>query len=150
VGYTGTYDVRADEKCRITIPQILRDELKSPFIITKGFGKCLFAMSAEQWQHSFEEKFLSGPMLDTHMIRLERYFRNGLIKASPDAQGRVLLGPALREHSGIDIQSDVIVMGMSNRVEIWSKSVWNVENETLTPEALMQSATAVGLGRGGY
>ena len=39
-----------------------------------------------------------------------------------DKQGRILIPPQLREHAGIE--RDVVIIGVSNRVEIWSQEQW--------------------------
>ena len=39
-----------------------------------------------------------------------------------DKQGRILIPANLREHA--KIEKDVIFIGVSTRVEIWSKEVW--------------------------
>ena len=48
-----------------------------------------------------------------------------------DKNGRVLLPLSLREYANLD--KDVIIIGVSNRVEIWSKSEWNNYNDKVAP-----------------
>ena len=56
-------------------------------------------------------------------------------KCEPDAQGRILLPQKLRTYA--DLQKDVVVIGVSNRAEIWNADRWNaVEEEELNPENL--------------
>ena len=40
-----------------------------------------------------------------------------------DKQGRILIPPHLREHANID--KEVVIIGVSNRAEIWSLEQWN-------------------------
>ena len=40
----------------------------------------------------------------------------------PDRQGRITIPPDLREYAGLD--RDCVVLGASNRVEIWDASAW--------------------------
>ncbi len=41
----------------------------------------------------------------------------------PDKQGRVTIPVHLREYAGLD--RDVVVIGASNRVEIWDQEAWD-------------------------
>lgn len=45
---------------------------------------------------------------------------------SLDLQGRMLLPPSLREHA--QITTDVLFFGVFDRVELWSKSVWEARD----------------------
>jgi len=39
-----------------------------------------------------------------------------------DRQGRVLIPQYLKEYAGL--KRDVVLVGVSNRIEIWDKEVW--------------------------
>jgi MraZ protein len=43
-----------------------------------------------------------------------------------DKQGRILIPPQLREHARID--RDLVIIGVSNRAEIWSAEEWEAYN----------------------
>ena len=45
----GEYNHSIDEKGRVRIPKDFRDDLGEVFYITKGFDKCLFVYSEEEW-----------------------------------------------------------------------------------------------------
>ena len=47
----------------------------------------------------------------------------GATEQSLDRQGRLLLPASLREYAGIE--RDVIILGVANRVELWSKERWS-------------------------
>ena len=40
-----------------------------------------------------------------------------------DKQGRILVPKYLKDYAGI--KRDVVIIGVSNRVEIWDKDAWN-------------------------
>ena len=53
----------------------------------------------------------------------------------PDAQGRILIPAKLRTYAGLE--KDVVVIGVSNRAEIWNAERWQaVEDEELDPAKL--------------
>ena len=45
-----------------------------------------------------------------------------LFRSELDKQGRILLPTNLRDHA--QLQKDVFIIGVSSRLEIWSKEVW--------------------------
>ena len=48
----------------------------------------------------------------------------------PDKQGRILIPAVLREYAGLE--KDVVVIGASDRAEIWDAGRWAADNEDLT------------------
>ncbi|MEE8360362.1 MAG: cell division/cell wall cluster transcriptional repressor MraZ, partial [Candidatus Omnitrophota bacterium] len=55
--------------------------------------------------------------------RFNRLFFSGAVEVVPDGQGRILLPKYLKDYAGI--KKDVVVTGISNRIEIWDKVQWN-------------------------
>lgn len=145
--FRGSYELRSDDKGRIIVPLKFRALLGEQFIIIKGDSECLFIMTEEEWRTSFEEKFAVQRFLDKHLMRVERHFRDGLMEASVDAQGRVAINPRLREFAGIGLQMDLTMVGMSNRIELWSTERWDKSSEQVSHDDLTYSAAEIGLAR---
>jgi MraZ protein len=145
--YRGTYEVRCDDKSRIVIPQGLRKDLGHTFIVTRGTDGCLFVMSEAEWKQGYEEKFTTDRFLDRRLMRVQRFFMDGLMEASVDVQGRIAVGPRLKEHAGIAPQSDVLVVGMTTRIEIWNPERWNAHEAPYTDDDLFADAAEIGIGR---
>ena len=60
-----------------------------------------------------------------------------------DGQGRILIPAKLREYA--KLKKDVIVIGVSNRAEIWNAETWReIEAEQLTPENLAEAMEELG------
>lgn len=116
----GLYEHSVDQKGRFNFPFKLREQLGETFIIAQGFDGCLFAFSKEEWQ-KLADKIDSLPLTKTR--RLQRILFAGASEAEPDKQGRVLLPANLRKHAGIE--KEIVVIGVSNRVEIWSAERYN-------------------------
>ena len=126
---TGQYQHTVDAKGRLFIPAKLREELGETFYVTMGMDGCLSVYSDESWA-KFTEKFESLPYTRTKVMR--PLFANAA-KCEPDAQGRILLPAKLRAYAGL--QKDVVVIGVSNRAEIWDAEKWYaVEAAELNPE----------------
>ncbi len=126
---TGQYQHTVDAKGRLFIPAKLREELGETFYVTMGMDGCLSVYSDASWA-KFTEKFESLPYTRTKAMR--PLFANAA-KCEPDAQGRILLPAKLRAYAGL--QKDVVVIGVSNRAEIWDAEKWYaVEAAELNPE----------------
>jgi MraZ protein len=114
-----------DTKGRLIIPTKFREQLGEEFVVTKGLDGCLFAFPQNEWQ-AFEEKLRTLPLAQKGARQFVRYFVAGATSCELDKQGRILLPATLREFAGLE--KDVVLAGVLNRVEIWSKAKWT-ENE---------------------
>jgi len=54
--------------------------------------------------------------------RFNRIYFSGASELIPDKQGRVLIPSYLKDYSGI--KREVYIIGVSNRIEIWSRDIW--------------------------
>ena len=52
-----------------------------------------------------------------------RLFFSGAVEVVPDKQGRFIIPQYLKDFANIKEQS--VVIGVSNRIEIWDKATWN-------------------------
>jgi MraZ protein len=118
----GQFEHSIDTKGRIIIPAKLRDELGEKFILTRGLDNCLFVYSLAEWAN-IEIKLKSLPLNKKDARAFTRFFLAGATECEADKQGRVLIPMNLRQHAKID--KDVVIIGVSTRIEIWSKEIWN-------------------------
>lgn len=136
---TGQYQHTIDAKGRLFIPSKFREELGETFYVTMGMDSCLSVYSDASWAR-FTEKFESLPYTKTKAMR--PLFANAA-KCEPDAQGRILLPQKLRIYAGLE--KDVVVIGVSNRAEIWNAERWAaLEAEELNPENLAAAMEELG------
>ena len=54
----------------------------------------------------------------------------------PDKQGRIVLPSVLRDYAGLE--KDVVVIGASDRAEIWDARRWAADNEDLTSDQMAE------------
>ncbi|SNX52797.1 division/cell wall cluster transcriptional repressor MraZ [Thermoanaerobacterium sp. RBIITD] len=118
----GQYDHTIDAKGRVIIPAKFREELGDKFVLTRGLDNCLFVYSLAEWSN-IEMKLKSLPLNRKDARAFTRFFLAGATECEIDKQGRVLIPTNLREYAKID--KEVVIIGVSSRVEIWSKEVWN-------------------------
>lgn len=115
--FSGMSNHSIDAKGRIVLPAKFREELGESFYLARGFGnKCIQVMSKEQFD-AISAKILELPA--NKAMALQYIFTATAVEVSPNAQGRVIIPLALREFA--EVQSDAVVIGMNNRLEIWNK-----------------------------
>ena len=116
--FSGMSNHSIDAKGRIVLPAKFREELGNTFYLARGFGNCCIqAMSADQF-NSICAKIRELPA--DKAMALQYTFSATAVEVTPNAQGRVIIPQSLREFAGIE--SDALVIGMNNRIEIWSKT----------------------------
>lgn len=130
----GTYYQTIDVKGRMSFPTKLREIIGESFVITKGLTGCLFVYSQEDFD-KLAQKLSDMPM--SKALTVQRYFMASSTNVEADKQGRVLVPQALREFAGLE--KEIVVAGVSDRAEIWSKSKWDEFNETISEEAVMEA-----------
>ena len=121
------------------IPAKFRAELGEKFVLTKGLNGCLWIFSERAWP-DVQQKLIPKSFLDERGIMLERYFLGSAVECAPDRQGRVAIPAHLLAHAGIEMESDIWIVGLSDKIEIWSKSRWENLNAGLTDDVLARLA----------
>ena len=123
--FIGEYQHTLDSKGRVIIPSRFRESLGDGFVMTKGLDNCLFLYPRSEWS-ILEEKLKALPLTNRDARAFIRFFFSGAAECTIDKQGRVLIPSNLREHSRLE--KDVVVIGVSTRMEIWSKEEWDSYN----------------------
>ena len=136
---TGSYEHSIDAKGRLFIPAKLREELGVTFYLAMGVDECLAIYPQETWNR-FTEKFASLPMSQSAAMR--PLFANAS-KCELDSQGRIVIPQKLRKYAGLE--KDAVIIGVTDRAEIWSAETWNArEEEEMTPEKMKACLAALG------
>ena len=119
--FLGTHNLRLDEKGRLILPAKFRDELVGGVVITKGQERCLYVFPTAEFRRLAAE-LQAQPVTHKAARAYGRVFFASAHDEVPDKQGRVTVPALLREYAGLD--RDVVVIGASNRVEIWDQQAW--------------------------
>lgn len=119
--FMGEYRHTIDEKGRIIIPAKFREELGRAFVVTRGLDNCLFVYPAPEWSQ-LEQKLKTLPFTRSDARAFTRFFFSGATEVELDKQGRVNVPGNLRQYA--KLEKECVVLGVSNRVEIWSKRIW--------------------------
>ncbi|OGO41757.1 MAG: hypothetical protein A2Z04_08240 [Chloroflexi bacterium RBG_16_57_9] len=120
--FFGEYDHNLDDKGRLIIPARFRTAFEEGMFVTRGLDGCLFAFTPQDWEN------IAGKLNNLPLTQGDaRYFNRMMFSGSLcqlDKQGRILLPGSLRQHAGIELNGEVTVVGVNNRVEIWNRQRW--------------------------
>ncbi len=137
--FSGAYEHSIDDKGRTVVPAKFRAKLGEKFILTKGLNGCLWIFSERAWP-DVQQKLIPKSFLDQRGIMLERFFVGSAVECSPDRQGRVAIPTHLMSYADIATDSGIWLVGLSDKIEIWSKNRWEELNAGLTDDVLAQLA----------
>lgn len=123
--FIGEYQHTLDPKNRVIMPSKFREKLGDSFVMTKGLDNCLFIYSSTEWS-IVEDKLKSLPMTNKDARAFVRFFFAGACECELDKQGRILMPNNLKDYAKID--KELVIIGVSTRIEIWSREEWNKFN----------------------
>src|SRR5882757_2076322 len=119
--FLGTHTPHLDDKGRLILPAKFRDELAGGVVITKGQERCLYVFTTAEFQR-IADQLREQPVTHKAARAYSRVFFASAHDEVPDRQGRVTIPAHLREYAGLG--RDLVVIGASNRVEIWDVAAW--------------------------
>jgi len=123
--FYGEYEHTIDRKGRLIIPAKFRQALKEhevkALFLTRGLDGCLFLFPEAEWRVA-EGRFKQIPFTKGEGRKFNRLFFSGAAEVTVDRLGRLLLPRTLKEFA--QIKQDVVIVGVSTRMEVWAKEKW--------------------------
>lgn len=123
--FYGEHEHSIDRKGRLIIPSKFREVFKENYVerffITRGLDQCLFVFTEDEWRKQ-ETRFKSLSFTSAEARQFNRIYFSGACEVTCDKQGRILIPEYLKNYG--NIKRDVTIVGVSNRIEIWSKEAW--------------------------
>lgn len=126
--FLGEYRHSIDDKGRLTVPARFRQLLEEGGYITEGFDGELMVMQKDEYERigkSIQELSLTNQK----MRELSRSWFSKGERVQPDGSGRILLPQFLRDRH--NLQSEVVLVGVGGRFEIWAPDVWDASSASL-------------------
>jgi MraZ protein len=124
--FYGEFRHNIDRKSRLILPSKFREVCKEngvdKFFLTRGLDRCVFMFAESEWR-SQEQKFKNMSFTKKETRNFNRMFFSGAVDISPDKQGRFIVPPYLKDYA--NIKRETIIIGVSNRIEIWNKKDWD-------------------------
>lgn len=140
----GEYQHTLDAKGRLIVPAKFREELGAGAVLTRGLDHCLFLFPMDEWR-LLEEKLKTLPLTKAGARQFVRFLFSGATECELDKQGRIIVPQNLRDYA--QIQKDAVIIGVSTRIEIWSKETWEayVEEAEESYEEIAESIVDLGI-----
>ena len=120
--FQGEFNNSIDPKGRVSVPARFREALSDRFgderlMVTKNPDHGVSAYPLKSWEEYVSKVAALGPgKVKTNVMRL---IIAPAVECGFDKQGRILVPEALRTHAGL--QKDVVVVGMDNKIDIYSQ-----------------------------
>ncbi len=108
------------------VPAKFREGLGEQFVLTRGLDQCLFGYPMNEWK-LIEEKLKALPLTKKDARAFTRFFFSGATECELDKQGRVNIASSLLNYA--KLEKECVVIGVSNRIELWSKVIWEQYTE---------------------
>ena len=123
--FYGEHEHTIDSKGRLIIPAKFRQALKEhqvkQLFLTRGLDAFLSLFPESEWRAA-ESRFKQIPFTKGEGRKFNRLFFSGATEVTIDELGRLLVPKTLKDFA--QIKQDVVVVGISSRMEIWSKEKW--------------------------
>lgn len=146
--FRGVQHINMDAKGRLAMPARQREPLLSQcegrIVVTIDTQTtCLAIYPLPEWER-IERDIQNLPALKPAVKRFQRLMLGYATDLELDANGRMLLPPALRDYARLD--KKLVLVGQGNKLELWSEELWLAEREqalkdsgpdTELPEELM-------------
>ena len=128
--FVGNYTHSVDGKGRFIMPSRFREQLDGRVMVTKGMdGDCLYLYHLSDWE-DFVGRLRALPNRRPEIRSLQRHFITEAEMVDIDKQGRCLVSNNLRDYAGI--HSEIKLMGLDNKIELWSMESWKQFKEADT------------------
>ena len=145
--FRGVTFLNLDAKGRLAIPAKYRERLQSfcdsRLVITIDRERCLLIYPERTWVE-IERVLDQLPSFNEQARILQRLYIGHAQEVDMDAQGRVLLPPALRSFASLDRR--VALVGQGKKFEVWNEETWKGNCEDWLSKAdLSQLESAPGI-----
>ncbi|MGL5043152.1 MAG: division/cell wall cluster transcriptional repressor MraZ [Culicoidibacterales bacterium] len=117
----GEFHHSLDVKSRLIVPVKFREEIGRTFVMTRGLEGCLFVFSQKEWEN-ISDKMATMPLMKKQARQFSRMFLSGAAEVDVDKNGRFIIPQVLQNFA--QLEKDCVIIGVQDRLEIWSKSRW--------------------------
>jgi MraZ protein len=119
--FTGEYRHAIDAKGRVAVPARFRAELAPGAFVSRWIDTCLAIFPRPEWER-LADRVSELPFSDAGARVFSRFVFSGAFEFTLDAQGRLVLPPALREFASL--KDDAVVVGARDHIELWEPGKW--------------------------
>ncbi len=128
--FFGEYEHSLDQKNRFILPSRFREAFSASevqhFYMTRGFDESLALYLEKDWLLEIK-KFKDKPYQKKDVRAFQRLLFSRTIEVACDKQGRILIPEKFKLSANIN--RDIVLVGLANKIEIWDKEKWAGFNE---------------------
>ena len=129
----GSFSSNITAQRRVAVPKKFRKELGKTFIVARWYENCLVVVSVNHWQALLNKLTGSSNLFNSPVRDTDRFILGSAFDLKPDAQGRVVLPEKLVKFA--KLRTEVVFVGLGDRVEIWDAIEWSRREEYLARNA---------------
>ena len=126
--FFGTYEHSLDSKGRVILPSKFRPPFEHGGYLTEARDGCLALWTPEEFERQMEEMQERAATSRSNR-NMARFWASASQELEIDRQGRMVLPARMRQYAALE--SDVVVAGVIDRVELWSPERWR---DQVSPE----------------
>ena len=134
--FIGRYEHSLDAKGRVILPVKFRSEFEHGGFLSQHTEGCLALWTPAEFDTQLETVKTRADAGSQEDRNLARVWASGSAEVEVDKSGRMPIPAYLRSFARLE--SDVLVIGAIDRIELWSPSVW--EEKVLPSEQQLQDA----------
>jgi MraZ protein len=132
LAFRGHYEHSLDAKNRLSIPSRFRAAFSNGIVLAKDPETCLAVWTPVTHEAIIERALGQLNPMSAEYRKLARYHQGNSFDLELDAAGRVTLPPPLLADAGIE--KEVMVVGVGDHLEVWSRERWRRQAEALDAE----------------
>ncbi|MCU1370019.1 MAG: cell division protein MraZ [Ilumatobacteraceae bacterium] len=142
--FSGSARTRVEANGRLALPATFKGAFTEHAIVRSGGTQCLFLMTPRAFELVVDALKANDPdmMLDN---RKRQLLFMGSPRISVDRQSRVVLPPELRAKVGIEADSEIVIAGAIERLEIWPAARYDAQQAPLVDDVDRMFETFGGL-----
>ena len=126
--FAGEFPCKLDDKGRFAVPASLRErfalpgsaEIKRAVLVKSQQERCLWLFPLPHWYDLLEDR--RQRLTDQESRLFMHYVVAESAPSEVDKNGRVSIPKRLRDYS--EVESEVVLVGLYERIELWSPSRW--------------------------
>ena len=125
----GSYLGNLSDARRVAVPKKFLKELGDNPILAMWYEDCLILVSVDFWDKLLTRLTGGKKAVDLGIRDIERFILGSAYETEPDEQGRIVIPEILSSYANLG--KETVFVGLMDRVEIWTKPVWDEKSKTL-------------------
>jgi MraZ protein len=128
-GFFGEYEYNLDDKGRVALPTKYREAMGESVILWRGMDGQVNVYPVANW-----EKIATKVAGQNQARQAARHISRLVFAANEcpiDKQGRILVPPTLREHGALLANSNLVVLGNGDHLELWCQDRWRAVTQQM-------------------